>query len=65
MSKIYLELGIHVDVIKEIERLNKNLEEKRKFKEKLEAKINAPNREKMPEKVRNEQNQQMQKFIAE
>lgn len=48
-----------------MERLNKKLGEMQKFKENLQKKIDAPNRDKMPEKVRLEQEEQMVKFNTE
>lgn len=47
-SKIFLELGTHIDANKELARLNKKLEEIAKFKANLEVKINDKNRDKMP-----------------
>jgi hypothetical protein len=45
--------------------LNKKIEEILKFKNNLELKMKDPNRDKMPEKVRLEQDEQMAKFNAE
>jgi valyl-tRNA synthetase len=64
-SKIFLELGSHIDGSKELARLNKKLEEIAKFKENLEKKIKDKNRDKKPEKVRQEEDEQMAKFLAE
>ena len=64
-SKILLELGTHIDANKELARLNKKLEEINKFKTALQVKISDKNRDKMPEKVRKEQDEQMNKFITE
>lgn len=51
-SRLYLELAAHIDVKKELERLNKKLDEINKFKENLQVKLNDKNRDKIPEKVR-------------
>lgn len=47
-TKLYLELAAHIDVKKELERLNKKLEEIKKFKDNLQVKMNDKNRDKIP-----------------
>ena len=54
-TKIFLELGTHINFDKEIERLSKKLTELAGFKENLLKAINDPNRHKAPEKLRIEQ----------
>lgn len=60
-----MELGVHINIEKEIERLDKKLKEILTFKENLQKKINDPNRHKAPEKLRKEQDEQMEKFLKE
>jgi valyl-tRNA synthetase len=64
-TKIYLELGSHINVQKELERLGKKLAEISTFKENLLKQINDPNRHKQPEKLRLEQDEKMSKFLKE
>ncbi len=64
-TRLYLELAAHMDVKKESERLNKRLDEIKEFKEKLQVKLNDKNRDKIPEKVRQEQDAQWDKFIED
>lgn len=64
-SKIFLEISSHIDINKEIARVNKKLGEIAKFKENLQKKLDAKNRDKIPEKVRLEQEEQMVKFNTE
>jgi valyl-tRNA synthetase len=64
-TKIYLELGAHINIDKELERLDKKISELDTFKENLLKKINDPNRNKAPEKLRKEQDEQLAKFEAE
>ena len=64
-NKIFLELGAHINIEKELERLEKKSNELRTFKENLQKKINDPNRNKAPEKLRKEQDEQMNKFLQE
>lgn len=64
-TKIFLELGSHINIDKELERLSKKLSELTTFKENLLKKINDPNRNKVPEKLRKEQDEQLLKFEAE
>jgi hypothetical protein len=45
--------------------LNKKLEENTKFKETLQVKLNDKNRDKIPEKVRQEQDSQWEKLCEE
>ena len=61
-TKIYLELGAHINVEKELSRLDKKLDELMGFKENLLKKINDPNRHKAPEKLRKDQDEQLIKF---
>ncbi len=51
-TRIFLELGAHINFEKEIERLNKKLGELTGFKQNLLKAINDPNRHKMPEAKR-------------
>lgn len=64
-TKIYLELGAHINIDNELERLQKKLDELDTFKQNLLKKINDPNRHKAPEKLRNEQDEQLAKYQAE
>lgn len=64
-SKLYLELASHIDVKKELERLNKKLEEVNKLKANLEVKLNDKNRDKVPEAVRQKEDAQWQKFLED
>lgn len=61
-TKIYLELGAHINIEKELSRLDKKLDELMGFKENLMKKINDPNRHKAPEKLRKDQDEQLIKF---
>ena len=63
--KLYLELASHIDVKKELARLQKKLDELNKLKHHLQVKIDDKNRDKIPEKVRNDQDNSMVKFIDE
>ena len=47
-TKIFLELGAHINIDKELERLNKKLAEVETFKQNVLKKINDPNRHKAP-----------------
>ena len=51
-SRIFLELGAHINFEKELERLNKRLTELTNFKANVLKSINDPNRHKKPEKVK-------------
>lgn len=51
-TKIFLELGTHINFDKEMERLSKKLAEINGFKDNVLKKINDPNRHKAPEKLR-------------
>lgn len=64
-TKIFLELGAHINIEKELSRLDKKMEELSGFKENLMKKINDPNRNKAPEKLRKEQDEQLNKFEKE
>jgi valyl-tRNA synthetase len=64
-TKIFLELGSHINVDKEIERLTKKLNEQLGFIENLLKKINDKNRDKIPEKLKIEQNQQLEGYQME
>lgn len=64
-SRIFLELSAHIDLNKEAARISKKLEELAKLKEGLQKKLDAKNRDKIPEKVKQEENEKMEKYIAE
>lgn len=64
-TRIFLELGSHINFDKELERLNKKLTELTGFKNNLLEKINDPNRHKIPEKLRTEQDQKLEGFLKE
>ena len=64
-TKIFLELGSHIDFAKEIERLGKKLTQLEEFKANLQKKFDDPNRNKIPEKLKLEQEKQMENFLKE
>ena len=64
-NKIFLNLGPHINVESELQRLNKKLNEKRKFIEDLDKKINDKNRGKIPQALREKQDKQMEGLQSE
>lgn len=58
-TRIFLELGSYINFDKELERLGKKLAELTGFKNNLLEKINDPNRHKIPENKRLEQDQKL------
>ena len=64
-TKIFLNVERHINVESELKRLNKKLEEKRRFIEDLDRKIKDPNREKIPGQLREKQDRQMEGLRSE
>jgi valyl-tRNA synthetase len=64
-TKIFLDLGTHINFEKELERLTKKLAEVEGFKENVLKSINDPNRHKAPEKLRQEQDKKLENFLKE
>jgi len=64
-AEVYVDVTEFVDVKKELERLLKKIEQNNGFIENIKKKINAPNYDKAPEKVRTENQKKLDDLLSE
>jgi len=65
IAEVYVDVKEYVDVKKDLERLEKKIEQNNGFIENIKKKMNVPNYEKAPEKVRNENQKKLDDFLLE
>jgi valyl-tRNA synthetase len=64
-TDVFLDIKDYIDINKEIERLNGSLKEKIKYVDELNAKVNKPGYDKVPEDIKQSNNDKLQKSKIE